>query len=313
MASLINIPNELKDLVFAKIERWDVLSVSKTCKELHAAAIPTLYHKLHMFWDIQEADETPKIICLIRTILEHPEYASFIKYLVVNAANHWDDEVNEENSDLGRLKLRNIRVIGTQPYLAGFCIRLDGNGHLALDQLQQGLHHLRSTLIHLIIKCRVSDSEYEVLYSASIDAVSFLRDFTALSCIHVPLPILVGPMPKCYWIKSESDDSLAKNAAILDRVSWFAEVLPPIIKCMVIYDNLWDSSIKEWAEEPLMALLKAFLDGEWRDATPQLGKVLLDLRECRHWGSTYWMEEEHHKELREMGKRQGLKCFIRKG
>ncbi|KAF2806125.1 uncharacterized protein BDZ99DRAFT_524350 [Mytilinidion resinicola] len=407
MAYLISIPNELKDAVFTEVDRWDVLSLSETCKELHTTATPALYHKIVMFWDVEEVDKTPKIRArwgpnsrMIKTynfrVVSHcptahgeTEAALFekaIEEMELPQKERWKKAITRDNdvgamialllarcTDLQSLKIaldvlygyewsttmlrhaiivpgevkrssnfnRLVNVVewgpslgrdrlqpfpypkenllaaqlaesyanGKRPFwplhhppvgtnlatleLIGeghapiesaavllklapklttleYNIQLDGTGRLALGQLQRRLHHLRNTLSYLIITYQFDVIESEVSDSNSIDAVGFLRDFTALTCLHVPLAILFGPMPPCHWDTSDSDDN-----------------------------DLWDiPTFESWMKEPLIALLKAFFDEEFKIATPQLRKVVLDLRDYWAGQTTYWCKEATREELR---------------
>jgi hypothetical protein len=43
MASLVRLPNELKDLVFAHLSSCDLLKLAATCKVIHEVALPAVY------------------------------------------------------------------------------------------------------------------------------------------------------------------------------------------------------------------------------------------------------------------------------
>ncbi|CAA9957060.1 F-box domain protein [Pyrenophora teres f. maculata] len=52
MAEITHLPQELLDYVLTRLKPLNILNLAKTCKTLHAAALPTIYHTISMRWEI---------------------------------------------------------------------------------------------------------------------------------------------------------------------------------------------------------------------------------------------------------------------
>lgn len=109
MASLISLPNELKDLVFQHLCCADFVRLARTCRELHAIALPIAYQDLAVTWNNRVGGEgggegegvgggredsayldlavtrTPQLHSLLRTMVQRPEYADCVKTLRLEA------------------------------------------------------------------------------------------------------------------------------------------------------------------------------------------------------------------------------------
>ncbi|KAI1673632.1 F-box domain protein [Pyrenophora tritici-repentis] len=120
MAQVTDLPQELLDYVFKSLKPLDILNVAETCKTLHAAALPAIYHTIVMRWEIRRDmglgterkdlsdsskahDEEaihrdnlpgPNIQLLLRTLAETPNYVKLVKKLDFRAAHctFYDDD-----------------------------------------------------------------------------------------------------------------------------------------------------------------------------------------------------------------------------
>ena len=95
MASIAELPVELVDFILANLGSCDIINLARTCRALHAVAIPAAYHTITLTWDNTYSKETrgsqrgmerrtekaPKIQSLIRTLTKKPEYIQLIKRL----------------------------------------------------------------------------------------------------------------------------------------------------------------------------------------------------------------------------------------
>ncbi|KAM5383478.1 hypothetical protein ACJZ2D_002171 [Fusarium nematophilum] len=119
-----------------------------------------------------------------------------------------------------------------------------------------------------------------------------LRGMNALTDLDISFPLLYGQIHP-------------KDAQPL------AEVLPPSLKRLTINDDLWHyDAFYEWQGEPPMALLRTFLDGGWRTATPELTEFELD----KMGNGWIWYDDDGQQplgQLEDICKRRGLKCLIR--
>jgi hypothetical protein len=84
MASLVSLPNELKDLVFAHLSSCDLLKVAATCKVIHVVALPAVYTTLALRWSKAEpntsiAPEGPDLSSLLLTMINKPKLAGMVK------------------------------------------------------------------------------------------------------------------------------------------------------------------------------------------------------------------------------------------
>jgi hypothetical protein len=65
MASLRTLPTELVEYILADLSSLDTVNLAKTCKALHAAALPAAYQTIALEWlrEDHEADyeHAPKI------------------------------------------------------------------------------------------------------------------------------------------------------------------------------------------------------------------------------------------------------------
>jgi hypothetical protein len=87
--SLPNLPQELMDNITSLLQRpADVSSLSMTCKSVRAATVQCLFQDITMVWYADSTVErvggepkrngTPRIDCLLRTLLENPESANYV-------------------------------------------------------------------------------------------------------------------------------------------------------------------------------------------------------------------------------------------
>jgi hypothetical protein len=83
MASIVSLPNELKDLITAHLSCHDFVRLSQTCRELHAFALPLAYQNLTLTWvsGMGKRPRSPRLVQLLRTLVERPDHAEAIKNL----------------------------------------------------------------------------------------------------------------------------------------------------------------------------------------------------------------------------------------
>ena len=107
MASLISLPNELKDFIFEHLSCADFVSLSSTCRDLHAIALPLAYRHLSLTWVNAnvEAARTPKLPSLLRTLIQRPDYAKLITHLAFGAERCIFFEDYNEFQSYGDLKV----------------------------------------------------------------------------------------------------------------------------------------------------------------------------------------------------------------
>ncbi|KAF2823072.1 hypothetical protein CC86DRAFT_75784 [Ophiobolus disseminans] len=87
MASLVSLPNELKDSIFEHLSCADFISLSGTCRELHIYTLPLAYRNLTLTWANinKQQPKAPVQHKLLRTIIQKPNYANSIKALSIEA------------------------------------------------------------------------------------------------------------------------------------------------------------------------------------------------------------------------------------
>jgi hypothetical protein len=89
MASLVSLPNELKDLVFNHLLSRDLLRLAATCRALHAVALPAAYAAVSLDW--HNADQTgivpvgPDLSGLLATLVNRPDLTGLVKDLTFTA------------------------------------------------------------------------------------------------------------------------------------------------------------------------------------------------------------------------------------
>jgi hypothetical protein len=89
MASLVSLPNELKDLVFYHLLSRDLLRLAATCRALHAVALPAAYAAVSLDW--HNADQTgivpvgPDLSGLLATLVNRPDLTGLVKDLTFTA------------------------------------------------------------------------------------------------------------------------------------------------------------------------------------------------------------------------------------
>jgi hypothetical protein len=80
MASITDLPVELKEAIFAEVSSQDLVNLSKTCKSIRAVALPAIFRKIHFTWDANLSG-SPPVAALLRCIRKNPIYGEFIKEL----------------------------------------------------------------------------------------------------------------------------------------------------------------------------------------------------------------------------------------
>lgn len=89
MASFIGLPTELKDAVFADLAPPDLTTLSMINKNLRREVTPLIYQKITLIWDSNlDSTQQPKIVALLRTLLDNPTYATHIKSVQLHARNY---------------------------------------------------------------------------------------------------------------------------------------------------------------------------------------------------------------------------------
>jgi hypothetical protein len=88
MASLIALPNEMNDLIFKHLTTPDFISLSKTCKHLHARALPLSYQHLTLTWynTSERARKNPNITKLFSKFEAHPELKKSVRRLTLETS-----------------------------------------------------------------------------------------------------------------------------------------------------------------------------------------------------------------------------------
>jgi hypothetical protein len=80
MASLHHLPTELLEYILADLSSLDTVNLAKTCKVLHAVALPFAYHSISLEWRAATSFD-PRIQSLLHTLVAKSQYVQFIKQL----------------------------------------------------------------------------------------------------------------------------------------------------------------------------------------------------------------------------------------
>jgi hypothetical protein len=88
MASLIALPNELSDLIFEHLTTPEFISLSKTCKHLHARALPLSYKHLTLMWynTSERTIKNPNTISLSNRLEANPELKNSVRRLTLETS-----------------------------------------------------------------------------------------------------------------------------------------------------------------------------------------------------------------------------------
>jgi hypothetical protein len=88
MASLIALPNEISDLIFEHLTTPDFISLSKTCKDLHARALPLSYQHLTLTWynTSERTRKNPNITSLSSRFEANPELKNSVRHLTLETS-----------------------------------------------------------------------------------------------------------------------------------------------------------------------------------------------------------------------------------
>ncbi|KAF3804045.1 hypothetical protein GCG54_00007838 [Colletotrichum gloeosporioides] len=81
MASLATLPNELLDAILLEIPAADLVSLTQTCRNLRSVSLPLAYRDIAITSNGSTNDRLPRIILLLRTVLESPRLTRHIKSL----------------------------------------------------------------------------------------------------------------------------------------------------------------------------------------------------------------------------------------
>ncbi|KAI8181050.1 hypothetical protein K4K49_001255 [Colletotrichum sp. SAR 10_70] len=160
--------------------------------------------------------------------------------------------------------------------------------------LRQALRHVRSTLLRLTVKYKISDEDYpdavnlSVLVKGSLDS---LRDLEVLEELNISL---------CVFYGQDRD---------LEALPPLSEGMPPKLKRLTINDSLWGFvAFEECPSQVYVPLLGPFLGGGWKTGTPELQEFALDAGRIRdEYGGEF---ARGMRRLRNVCEEQGLKCSL---
>jgi hypothetical protein len=164
-----------------------------------------------------------------------------------------------------------------------------------LKTLKTGLDHVKGTLTHLGIRYGALDGAPALhlaeLFDSSCGSLGSFRNYDVLTYLEVSLQILFG-----------SQDSSKGMFYPLSAV------LPPNLETLVITDDLQESHLYDvyFEHDDAIAIFERFLDGEWREATPQLKELTHDLRKSGPYTFDYWDKKEKSEELMALCEGQGI-------
>ncbi|KAF5500088.1 hypothetical protein CGCS363_v006599 [Colletotrichum siamense] len=160
--------------------------------------------------------------------------------------------------------------------------------------LRQALRHVRSTLLRLTVKYKISDEDYpdavnlSVLVKGSLDS---LRDLEVLEELNISL---------CVFYGQDRD---------LEALPPLSEGMPPKLKRLTINDSLWGFvAFEACPSQVYVPLLGPFLGGGWKTGTPELQEFALDAERIRdEYGGEF---ARGMRRLRNVCEEQGLKCSL---
>lgn len=93
-SSTTHLPQEMVDMITAHLTTPDISRLSRTCKLLRAATLPSLYEEVSMCWtyrglkeDTEERSYAPRLDLLLRTLLEVPDLAKSVSSIDLQAVS----------------------------------------------------------------------------------------------------------------------------------------------------------------------------------------------------------------------------------
>ena len=85
MASLVLLPNELKDMVLEHLPSPDLIRLATTCKALYDVALPWVYRNMTLTWanadDQHQRQRSPDLFNLLQTLKASPDIAKSVRTL----------------------------------------------------------------------------------------------------------------------------------------------------------------------------------------------------------------------------------------
>lgn len=102
LPSVDALPQELMDNITSRLFRQDISRLSKTCSKIRAATLKAMFENVEMIWKsnghfINEMSQfevlaLPRVDFLLRTILETPRFADFVRQINLQASGYrWGD------------------------------------------------------------------------------------------------------------------------------------------------------------------------------------------------------------------------------
>ncbi|KAF2828977.1 hypothetical protein CC86DRAFT_368125 [Ophiobolus disseminans] len=202
-------------------------------------------------------------------------------------------------------------------------------GFLDLNILRAGLDIVRTTLVHLVLRFDIYDSQGTSARELSrilTGDLGFLREFTSLTTLETSLALLFG------------QNGLVYRPEPLKLPCSLADTLPPRLHKLRIADDLWTFKPFAWSEIAMtMDVFKLFFVGDymlgdrflgielenqvwknigyepWKTSTPELREFVFDIRMRGRDSPNVWVKQDVRDELQRVCESQGIKCSILHG
>ncbi|KAF2738245.1 hypothetical protein EJ04DRAFT_560833 [Polyplosphaeria fusca] len=259
ISRLVLLPGELKDMIIEAISsQQDLSSLSKTCIDIRNATIPFLFQHITI------NPGSPQGYCLTRVLEEDRTKERFANQVTVLTLT--------VPSIVSRIELLNL--LSQTPKLTKlactYCLNqvqetfpTDVDG----EELSWALKKVKDTLKYLKIEYIVSLRSDHGRPTAWHPCV--LKQFPVLMHLEIPFFVLLG-WPAPHWSSHGSRNF---------NVPTLSELLPRSLVSLKFGDDDWMSQEVERDSESMLRKFEEFFAGmKWKEATPNLKRVVLSLQ-----------------------------------